>query len=1122
MATKGCNKLPTIFYLNKSLQDIIEEVKRRNICLFDILPVVKSDLLVPLVEELLSYYDHEKNLFEINGHKLAVTLEDILYITGLPIRGKPIMKASKENGAFERVFGINNKKPCSIKRLKELAGNSNLDIDTRVKAALLVLIACVVIPTGDTHTIRGDFVSYVERLEDVDNYAWGAALLAFLYSGICKWKVGRQKSVIDGNLWVVLAFFLIRIPDLVEAIDLNLNLDGQQVPLLLPVVEAVSTISHNHKPTYISKVQKMLDTLTEEQICWKPYKLDLHRPILRDQEMYKLLLAPICCMSAVHYHTPHYVHKQLEELEVVDVNKIMWKLPKCKKRKGNSGPTPQTFLSDFELQQWNEGRLVINYLQGHEDDGMVYQPGSHVENVMVDKPEASNARDVYSFIHVVDLSETSMVDQPRRNVENVMDDQPDRHVGIVMVHQPETSNSRDVDSEVHVDDQPEKSIHADDHELKRMKHVGSASVDEKEDFEVQIVEEAGISFPDGFSKLEINPCPVAGNENTKISDYTRQLLWETHNSCLHDLDTSATESIDEPQKIQSGMVDHECTKEASVVAVLCESIEKQGDEVTVSSIKDDKEAIQEHHDKPYSKLSEPPRNGSKGKTPAKRSEKGDRSTSVPLSPSSGFQLLQSNEAHQYRNIDSISTKPFSDLNASASQSVMFQQPFMDVQQVQLRAQIFVYGALIQGIVPEEAYMLLAFGGSDGGRNFWEKAWSSYLERQQSHKSNLINPETPLQLLSGTRTPDLAVKQSELHGTGISSPLGLASSKGTPTIVNPFIHLSSPLWNLPSPSQAFVSLHPNQTPPLRNFLGYNTSMISQSPLFGPQIASASPPPDNSSNLSASPLTLADRLKSGWNVEKRIMSDESLTKIEEAKVNAKEASASALQAKLMSDEALIFSGHESSCGTYFTKGTSNLRKTTPASILKGASEINKMFNIDKNIKNEKNPDAHRLARSGLRKEVPKHYVARGTSRINDGNDSDKTAVSLIPHASGSRGWKNSSIKDTKEKFGADCKPTSKSGKPQVLSRVIPSKQKPLSKSRNHDLTCRTERTRDSSRHVNNATQRENQMERASYSESSGARKTSNSSRASSTDSHPTKKPLGSRVSKGKLAHADGRWG
>ncbi|KAI5413951.1 hypothetical protein KIW84_058195 [Lathyrus oleraceus] len=48
-------------------------------------------------------------------------------------------------------------------------------------------------------------------------------------------------------------------------------------------------------------------------------------------------------------------------------------------------------------------------------------------------------------------------------------------------------------------------------------------------------------------------------------------------------------------------------------------------------------------------------------------------------------------------------------------------------------------------------------------------------------------------------------------------------------------------------------------------------------------------------SVSPLSLPDRLKSGWNVEKRIMSDESLTKkTEEARINAEEVSALAAAA------------------------------------------------------------------------------------------------------------------------------------------------------------------------------------------------------------------------------------
>ena len=62
-----------------------------------------------------------------------------------------------------------------------------------------------------------------------------------------------------------------------------------------------------------------------------------------------------------------------------------------------------------------------------------------------------------------------------------------------------------------------------------------------------------------------------------------------------------------------------------------------------------------------------------------------------------------NQMKRYGHVDSSTMKPFvhasstsslPDLNSSASPSVMFQQPFTDLQQVQLRAQIFVYGALM--------------------------------------------------------------------------------------------------------------------------------------------------------------------------------------------------------------------------------------------------------------------------------------------------------------------------------------------------------------------------------------------------------------------------------------------
>lgn len=250
----------------------------------------------------------------------------------------------------------------------------------------------------------------------------------------------------------------------------------------------------------------------------------------------------------------------------------------------------------------------------------------------------------------------------------------------------------------------------------------------------------------------------------------------------------------------------------------------------------------------------------KDTTSARPSEKGDRTSNVPLSPSGICQLVQSNEM-QYGHVDG-SVKPFvlttsasalPDLNTSSP--LMFQQPFTDLQQVQLRAQIFVYGALIQGIAPDEAYMISAFGGPDGGRIMWETAWRGCTERLHGQKPLFNNAETPLQSRSGTRAPDQATKHGAIPSKVASSPLGRAISKGTPSpTLNPIIPLSSPLWSIPTPSaetvqssgmprsavmdyqQALSPLHAHQTPSIRNFAGQNTSWMSQAPFRTTWVAS----------------------------------------------------------------------------------------------------------------------------------------------------------------------------------------------------------------------------------------------------------------------------------------------
>ncbi|KAK8267854.1 hypothetical protein V6Z12_D11G027400 [Gossypium hirsutum] len=225
----------------------------------------------------------------------------------------------------------------------------------------------------------------------------------------------------------------------------------------------------------------------------------------------------------------------------------------------------------------------------------------------------------------------------------------------------------------------------------------------------------------------------------------------------------------------------------------------------------------------------------KDTTPARQSERSGRTSNVSLSTSEIGQLVKSNEMQYLGHME------------------VFNQPFTDLQQVQLRSQIFVYGALIQGIAPDEAYMISAFGGPDGGRTIWEKAWQACMDRVHCKKS-LVSPETPLQTHIGAKTPDQSIKQNALQTKTTSSPASLSNNRGTSTtIVKPMIPLSSPLWTIPTPSSDALqpasiprgavadyqqALSPLHTPPIRNFVGHNAPWMSQSPFRGPWVPQSS--------------------------------------------------------------------------------------------------------------------------------------------------------------------------------------------------------------------------------------------------------------------------------------------
>ncbi|XP_073135292.1 protein SWOLLEN 1 isoform X2 [Henckelia pumila] len=261
----------------------------------------------------------------------------------------------------------------------------------------------------------------------------------------------------------------------------------------------------------------------------------------------------------------------------------------------------------------------------------------------------------------------------------------------------------------------------------------------------------------------------------------------------------------------------------------------------------------------------------KEKSPLRQTEKGGKSCG-PLSPLLAGQLMTLDSVVKPRATVSIPGSTLPDLNTSAPISSFFQQPFTDLQQVQLRAQIFVYGSLIQGVAPDEACMVSSFGVSDGGRSTWEPSWRAVVEKLNGQKSQGYNFETPVRSSSGAKAPDQVSRQTFAGSEVLSSPAGRASNKVISSqAINPLIPLSSPLWNVsvssceavPSSSAARCAgfdypavspLHPYHTPPIRNLVSHTTSWQPQASFTVPWATSSqSSPFDISSSYTVFPIS-----------------------------------------------------------------------------------------------------------------------------------------------------------------------------------------------------------------------------------------------------------------------------
>ncbi|CAI8601095.1 unnamed protein product [Vicia faba] len=264
--------------------------------------------------------------------------------------------------AFKRVYPEG---PHDKKRkkgfYKSVACDSNFSSKQRKVAILMLILRAFVMPSFDGNSIPPSFVSLLEDVDSVSNYACGAAMLSYLLSGIENFR-SKKKNHLDGNFTIFLVnFFFVRIPQLWGAIGVEpLEQDDFSCSIFW-FIHSISKMSHNHKKSYES-VDNVLAELTEEDIQFLPYDAEKLTTELKANAYLASKVCPIFCNNLVIHHKPHLVAKQFG-LNAADLVGLFDFVEYQIKIKANVGQFGHNYFNNYkkEIGLWGRCDCLFNH-----------------------------------------------------------------------------------------------------------------------------------------------------------------------------------------------------------------------------------------------------------------------------------------------------------------------------------------------------------------------------------------------------------------------------------------------------------------------------------------------------------------------------------------------------------------------------------------------------------------------------------------------------------------------------------------------------------------------------------------------------------------------------------------
>ncbi|GKB89645.1 serine/threonine-protein phosphatase 7, partial [Tanacetum coccineum] len=240
------------------------------------------------LEQIARSYSKQEHTFVVGNTHLYLGLEDVYYLSGLPVDGLPIVGEATNPTSLcrrlldgkddpERSLTSVNLRLTWLKETFELVPQDieNEQLDVYVRAYVLFIIGTMLLSDADTVRVGIHYLQFIENLHpnSLNSYAWGAAVLARIHRSL------RQE--IKKVLGVQVGFS--RVPSVGKAYLKEQTELTNQFPAFLEWTHLLCKPSQNRRMTI--DWQQIFDNIQAEKIIYHtPEKAPLQLSIISMQE----------------------------------------------------------------------------------------------------------------------------------------------------------------------------------------------------------------------------------------------------------------------------------------------------------------------------------------------------------------------------------------------------------------------------------------------------------------------------------------------------------------------------------------------------------------------------------------------------------------------------------------------------------------------------------------------------------------------------------------------------------------------------------------------------------------------------------------------------------------------